>query len=259
MAQILEDKIPIDPLVTAMFTVASAIFLYLAHSSVYEIKLFYIPVPKTAFAYPLIFATFVSVGTVLDIDTGDTSETILTTVLFATAVLFYFDIWMRNDYFDSWWDALMAIAVVFFYNICCSVLLNGYFKSPDKSIIKIPGDNNMVLKGSHLVFCVIVIAAAVGIIGNLKGAVCFVLKNRNFNQRFVKAVRENALTEYKMLRFVWLWIYNSEFDWHLLLQVDSSEDIGMMWDDCGRVYLWITDEDLAAMRFENTWVILQCF
>ncbi|MGN1408961.1 MAG: YwqG family protein [Eubacteriales bacterium] len=47
--------------------------------------------------------------------------------------------------------------------------------------------------------------------------------------------------------------------WRLLLQVDSNEDIGMMWDDCGRVYLWITDEDLAAMRFENTWVILQCY
>lgn len=46
--------------------------------------------------------------------------------------------------------------------------------------------------------------------------------------------------------------------WNLLLQVDSNEDIGMMWGDMGRLYLWITEEDLAARKFENCWLILQC-
>ena len=46
--------------------------------------------------------------------------------------------------------------------------------------------------------------------------------------------------------------------WNLLLQVDSNEDIGMMWGDIGRLYLWITTEDLAARNFENSWLILQC-
>ena len=46
--------------------------------------------------------------------------------------------------------------------------------------------------------------------------------------------------------------------WNLLLQVDSNEDIGMMWGDMGRLYLWITTEDLAARNFENSWLILQC-
>ena len=45
--------------------------------------------------------------------------------------------------------------------------------------------------------------------------------------------------------------------WNLLMQIDSDEEIGMMWGDCGRLYLWITDEDLAKRRFEKTWVILQ--
>lgn len=45
--------------------------------------------------------------------------------------------------------------------------------------------------------------------------------------------------------------------WNLLMQIDSNEEIGMMWGDCGRLYLWITDEDLAKRRFEKTWVILQ--
>lgn len=46
--------------------------------------------------------------------------------------------------------------------------------------------------------------------------------------------------------------------WNLLMQVDSNEDIGMMWGDMGRLYLWITSEDLAARNFEKSWLILQC-
>lgn len=46
--------------------------------------------------------------------------------------------------------------------------------------------------------------------------------------------------------------------WNLLMQVSSNESLGMMWGDMGRLYLWITSEDLAARRFENCWLILQC-
>lgn len=46
--------------------------------------------------------------------------------------------------------------------------------------------------------------------------------------------------------------------WNLLMQVESNEDLGMMWGDLGRLYLWITDEDLKARRFDKTWLILQC-
>lgn len=43
-----------------------------------------------------------------------------------------------------------------------------------------------------------------------------------------------------------------------LMQVDSNEDIGMMWGGMGRLYLWTTEEDLAGRKFENCWLILQC-
>ncbi|MBQ2691082.1 MAG: DUF1963 domain-containing protein [Clostridia bacterium] len=46
--------------------------------------------------------------------------------------------------------------------------------------------------------------------------------------------------------------------WNLLLQIDSYEDLGLMWGDCGRLYFWITAEDLEARNFEKTWLILQC-
>jgi uncharacterized protein YwqG len=48
-------------------------------------------------------------------------------------------------------------------------------------------------------------------------------------------------------------------DWRLLLQVDTDEDgPGWMWGDMGRIYFWIKQQDLAAHRFDQVWLILQC-
>lgn len=47
-------------------------------------------------------------------------------------------------------------------------------------------------------------------------------------------------------------------DWTLLLQIDSDPDIGLMWGDAGRLYLWIKTSDLQQRKFDNTWLILQC-
>lgn len=51
---------------------------------------------------------------------------------------------------------------------------------------------------------------------------------------------------------------SSRSDWLLLLQLDSDDDAGMMWGDCGMLYFWIRKSDLAAARFDNCWMILQC-
>ncbi|MFD1177839.1 YwqG family protein [Paenibacillus puldeungensis] len=48
------------------------------------------------------------------------------------------------------------------------------------------------------------------------------------------------------------------YDWILLLQIDSEEEIGFMWGDVGRLYFWIREKDLKEKNFENPWVILQC-
>lgn len=47
-------------------------------------------------------------------------------------------------------------------------------------------------------------------------------------------------------------------DWLLLLQLDTDDDVGMMWGDCGKLYFWIQRDDLREGRFENCWMILQC-
>lgn len=47
--------------------------------------------------------------------------------------------------------------------------------------------------------------------------------------------------------------------WRLLLQIDSHEDeTGMMWGDVGRLYFWITEDDLALRKWGATWMVLQC-
>lgn len=49
--------------------------------------------------------------------------------------------------------------------------------------------------------------------------------------------------------------------WLPLLQLDAVEcgDFSLMFGDCGRIYFYITRDDLSARRFENVWLILQCY
>lgn len=47
-------------------------------------------------------------------------------------------------------------------------------------------------------------------------------------------------------------------DWVLLFQLDSDWENGMMWGDVGRLYFYIRKEDLAARRFDRTWLMMQC-
>ena len=47
-------------------------------------------------------------------------------------------------------------------------------------------------------------------------------------------------------------------DWRLLFQLDSDDDLGVMWGDCGMLYFWVQEDEAKGGRFANTWLILQC-
>lgn len=47
-------------------------------------------------------------------------------------------------------------------------------------------------------------------------------------------------------------------NWRLLFQIDSDDDLGVMWGDCGRIYFWVEEEAARAGDFSNAWLILQC-
>ena len=48
-------------------------------------------------------------------------------------------------------------------------------------------------------------------------------------------------------------------DWRLLLQIDTDEELGVMWGDGGILYFWIREGDARAGRFEQAWAVLQCY
>ncbi|MET3575521.1 YwqG family protein [Bhargavaea ullalensis] len=47
-------------------------------------------------------------------------------------------------------------------------------------------------------------------------------------------------------------------DYVLLFQMDSDDDLDVMWGDMGMLYFSIKKEDLAAGRFDRTKMIMQC-
>jgi uncharacterized protein YwqG len=49
--------------------------------------------------------------------------------------------------------------------------------------------------------------------------------------------------------------------WQLLLQVDSIEtdNYELLWGDCGKIYYYININDLLSLRFDNCWLVLQCY
>lgn len=49
-------------------------------------------------------------------------------------------------------------------------------------------------------------------------------------------------------------------EWRLLFQLDTvaSGEFELMFGDCGRIYFYIRQEDLAARRFDRVWLVLQC-
>jgi uncharacterized protein YwqG len=48
-------------------------------------------------------------------------------------------------------------------------------------------------------------------------------------------------------------------DWTLLLQIDSEPRLGLEWADAGRLFYWIRKQDLAALRFDRCWAVLQSY
>ncbi|MBR1120457.1 DUF1963 domain-containing protein [Bradyrhizobium lablabi] len=48
-------------------------------------------------------------------------------------------------------------------------------------------------------------------------------------------------------------------DWQLVLQISSDVDAGMEWGDTGRLYLSARKQDLAARRFDQCWMLMQCY
>jgi uncharacterized protein YwqG len=47
-------------------------------------------------------------------------------------------------------------------------------------------------------------------------------------------------------------------EWTLLAQIDTDDDAGFMWGDCGMLYFLIRPDDLAAKDFSQVAFTRQC-
>jgi uncharacterized protein YwqG len=48
-------------------------------------------------------------------------------------------------------------------------------------------------------------------------------------------------------------------EWRLLFQIASEADGDFMWGDSGNLYFMIREADARAARFDNVWLLSQCF
>lgn len=47
-------------------------------------------------------------------------------------------------------------------------------------------------------------------------------------------------------------------DWRLLLQLDTDDDLKVMWGDCGTLYFWVKQHEARVGELSGAWLILQC-
>jgi uncharacterized protein YwqG len=47
-------------------------------------------------------------------------------------------------------------------------------------------------------------------------------------------------------------------NWRLLFQMDSDDDLDVMWGDGGMLYFWVEEQEARKGNFRNAWLILQC-
>ena len=47
-------------------------------------------------------------------------------------------------------------------------------------------------------------------------------------------------------------------NWRLLLQLDTDDDLNVMWGDAGMIYYWVEEDKAKKGDFSNVWLVLQC-
>jgi uncharacterized protein YwqG len=48
-------------------------------------------------------------------------------------------------------------------------------------------------------------------------------------------------------------------EWRLLLQLDSDDQLDLMWGDGGKIYFWVPEAAARRGDFTGAWLILQCY
>ena len=83
-----------------------------------------------------------------------------------------------------------------------------------------------------------------------RAAVALMAEGIECSARGIRAASKKGLSEASLAKRM--------ASWKLLWQIDSDDSVGFSWHDSGMLYLFITEKDLAARRFDRAWIHLQC-
>lgn len=168
--------------------------------------MFDLEIPVATFVYPILFGTFISAGSLFPnaegvmtgIQTTQAEDDTLTMIMWVTVILFLIVLIYKSGFFSYMGDAIKVIATMFIVTGFSSVMIHKAFENPEY--------HRYVMYGilGLLALCLLVN------LGYVLACALTRLDKDGWIKELLKAVNENALTEYKMLRFVWLWIFNSD-------------------------------------------------
>lgn len=168
--------------------------------------MFDLEIPIATFVYPILFGTFVSAGSLFPnaegvmtgISTTQAEDDTLSMIMWITVILFLIVLVYKSGFLRYIGAAIKVIATMFIVTGLSSVVIHEAFEDPEYHIYAIYGMLGL------LALCLLV---------NLGYILVYALTRLDKDgwiKELLEAVNENALTEYKMLRFVWLWIFNSD-------------------------------------------------
>lgn len=202
--------------ITSLFVAGTVILLLLCLLNsllgMWQLPLFGAPIPKPAFAYSFLWSICFGIASVLRIESGSGSETLMKITLGVTAIWFLVHLWKGLGTYFNFFDAVKAMLVFLGYLVFSSYFIISALESSEEEIIKITSDGGVkqFLTGSNWIVGLFGLICIIGILGGLIYALINVLPDQESKDKLAQAVRENAENEHKMLRFVWLWIQNSD-------------------------------------------------
>ena len=74
------------------------------------------------------------------------------------------------------------------------------------------------------------------------------------SKKFTEAILKLDQSEVHPDRF-----YEGVTEWQLFLQIDSDDDLDLMWGDVGKLYVVLPTQSLAERNFADAWINVQCY
>lgn len=184
---------------TILYILCSGLFIWLSWTSELDISIRQIPVPIPAFFFPFLFSSMAAAS---EAETNGGKEFLSEKwienlgmiSLWGTAILLLINLVLRSDFFTNIGASIVTLGLLFLgMGMSCALVYELVTESP----------------AAFRITCGVLFAAViVGVLINVRG----LLRQGGqgaWNDKLLKNVSENALLEYKELRFLWLWVHNT--------------------------------------------------